>query len=123
MPKQHVDHPILEMALVGLRAEAQKIEVAMAAIRKRLGMRGGKSAAPVLAYGMKPKRQMSAAGRARIAAAQKARWAAFHAKGGKAARPAKKLAAKRTMSRERKAALVANLAKARAARAAKKATA
>jgi hypothetical protein len=57
----------------------------------------------------------SADERKRIAATQKARWAAFHA--GKAAAPEQK--AKRRISAERKAALATNLAKARAAKAAK----
>lgn len=113
MPKA-VDHSILEMALVGLRAQAQTIDEKMAAIRKQLGIRGGKSAAPMSMNGEKPRRVLSVAARKRIAAAQKKRWAAFHAKQGK---PAK--TAKRNMSPERKAALAANLAKARAAKAAK----
>jgi len=63
---------------------------------------------------------MSAAALRRISLAQKKRWAAYHAKqGGTAKKAAPKKTAKRKMSSERKAALVANLAKARAARAAK----
>jgi hypothetical protein len=62
---------------------------------------------------------MSAAAKKRIAAGQKKRWAAFHANDTKPV-AAKKAAPKRKMSPERKAALVANLAKARAARAAKR---
>jgi hypothetical protein len=90
-----IDHSTLEMALVGYEAELQKIEGAMAAIRKQLGIRG--NGARVMPTGVRTngRRQMSAAARKRIAAAQLKRWAAFHAK-QKA--PAKKPAAKRKMS-------------------------
>jgi hypothetical protein len=68
----------------------------------------------------KAKRKLSAAGRAAIVAATKKRWAAIH----KAEKPATKTApAKKKMSPARKAALLANLAKARSARAAKRAAA
>ena len=68
----------------------------------------------------KAKRKLSAAGRAAIIAATKKRWAAIH----KTEKPAAKTApARKKMSPARKAALVANLAKARAARAAKRAAA
>jgi hypothetical protein len=120
MPK--LDSSILEMALVGLRAEAQRIEAAMAAIRKQLGVRRS-AALSISTDGATPRRrQMSAAALRRISLAQKKRWAAYHAKQGATARKAtpKKTTAKRKMSPERKAALVANLAKARAARAAKR---
>jgi hypothetical protein len=116
-----LDNSILEMALAGYQAEVQRIEEAMAALRKRLGVRGTTSAAQITTDGSTPKRQMSAAARKRIADAQKKRWAAFHKQHGKPA--AKKATAKRTLSPEAKARLAANLAKARAARAAKRATA
>jgi hypothetical protein len=65
----------------------------------------------------KAKRKLSKAGRAAIVAATKKRWAAIH----KAEKPGTKTApSKKKMSPARKAALVANLAKARAARAAKR---
>ena len=125
MPK--IDSSILEMALVGLKAEAHRIEEKMAAIRKHLGVRGKTAAVSISTDGATPrrKRQMSAAALRRISSAQKKRWAAFHAKQGATAKTAapKKTTAKKKMSPERKAALVANLAKARAARAAKKAVA
>jgi hypothetical protein len=110
MPK--IDPSILQAALIGYTAEAAKLQEKIDAIQMRLDGRRRKDAR-VIVHEVKAKRQMSAAGRRRIAAAQKARWKKFHANQGK---PAKKAAAKRTMSPERKAALVANLAKARAAR-------
>src|SRR5450432_821012 len=67
----------------------------------------------------KPKRKLSAAGKAAIVAATKKRWEAFHA-ARQAKKPAlKKGIAKKKLSPARKAALAANLAKARAAKAAK----
>jgi hypothetical protein len=68
----------------------------------------------------KPKRKLSKAGRAAIVAALKKRWAAVPKaeKSAAATAPARK-----KMSPARKAALIANLAKARAARAAKRAAA
>ena len=67
---------------------------------------------------------MSAAGKRAIRVALKKRWAAFHAKAG-AVKPAKQIArkAKRTMSPTVRARLVANLAKARAAKTNKRAQA
>ena len=114
----HTDRTVLEMALIGLRAEATRIDQAMAAVRKRLGVRG--SAAPAGMHGTASKRVLSPQARRRIAAAQKARWAKFRAAAGK---PAANTTPKRTLSPEAKAKLAANLAKARAARAAKAANA
>jgi hypothetical protein len=122
MPK--IDSSIIEMALVGLQSEAQRIEAAMAAIRKQLGVRGKSAAVSISTDGATPRRKhyISAAALRRISLAQKKRWAAYHAKQGGTAKKAgsKKTVVKRKMSPERKAALVANLAKARAARAAKR---
>jgi DNA-binding protein HU-beta len=86
-----------------------------------------------LATAKKVKRTMSAAARKRIANAQKLRWAKFRKSAEKPAavakkatvkkaapKAAKKTAPKRKISAAAKANLVANLAKARAAKAAKK---
>ena len=85
----------------------------MAAIRKQVD---GHAAAPAVDGAHRPKRAMSAAAKRRIAAAQPKRWAAFHAdkKSGTA-----KMTPKRRLSAVAKARLSANLAKARAAKAAK----
>jgi hypothetical protein len=108
-----IDRSTLEMALIGCEAERQKIEAAMAAIRKQVN---GHAAAPAVDGTRKQKHNMSTAARRRIAAAQRKRWAAFHAekKSGTA-----KTAPKRELSAAAKAKLAANLAKARAAKAAK----
>ena len=102
-----------EAALIGYEAERQKIEAAMAAIRKQVD---GRAAAPAVNGARRPKRVMSAAARRRIAAAQRKRWAAFHVekRGG-----AVKIAPRRKLSAAAQARLAANRAKARAAKAAK----
>src|SRR5262249_32945764 len=78
---QQTDRLTLEMALIGYEAERQKIEAAIAAIRKQVD---GRAAASAVDGAHRPKRVMSAAAKRRIAAAQRKRWAAFHAdqKGG-----------------------------------------
>ena len=121
---QQIENSVLEMALIGYEVERLKIESAMAAIRMQLGVRSERGAAPAVeasSPAAKPKRTMSAAGRKAISDATKKRWAEFHA-AEKAEKPAAKAARpKRKMSRATKAKLTANLAKARAAKAAKKA--
>ena len=90
----------------------------------------GESEPPALvkSEASKPKRKLSKAGRAAIVGAIKARWDRVRAEAGKAAPAvAKKAAARKSVARRKlspagKAALVANLAKARAAKAAKKGT-
>jgi hypothetical protein len=116
---------ILEMALVGFQQKHAEVTESITNIQRQLGTRP--ISARVQSDGVKPKRTMSAAARKRIAAAQKKRWAAFHqSKEKPASKPAAKKAAagkpapKRKMSAARKAALIANLKKARAARAAKR---
>jgi hypothetical protein len=100
-----------------------------AAARKRIGdaqrKRWAESkkesvpSSPVAPEAPKPKRKLSAAGKKAIVEATKRRWAAFHA-ANQAKKPAlKKEIAKKKLSPAWKAALVANLAKARAAKAAK----
>jgi hypothetical protein len=123
MPIQ-IDKSILEMAIIGYEAERQRVDNAIAEIRAQLGHRPVRSAGPAVDGAPRQPRQMSAAAKERIADAQRKRWAAFHAKAGKPAKSAAVTKApKRTLSPERRAALAANLAKARAARAAKRAAA
>jgi hypothetical protein len=114
------DIEILQMALIGYEAERQKIGVTMAAIRSVLGGRSSAQATTPTGDVKHKRRKMSAAARERIGDAQRKRWAAAR----KATEPAPATSKpKRKLSRARKAALVANLAKARAARAAKRAEA
>ena len=107
------DPTLLQMALIGYEAELQRIQAKMEEIRSAL-----KGAVKITRA---PRRKLSAAARKRIATAQKKRWAAFHSEKSKPA--PKKVAAKRKLSPGAKAKLVANLAKARAAKAAKAAAA
>jgi multidrug resistance efflux pump len=65
------DRTLLEAALLGYQARIAAIEAAMAALRSQLGQSSGAGPAPV----KQARRKMSAAGRRRIAAAQKKRWA------------------------------------------------
>jgi len=117
-----MDNSFLTAALVGYEFQLEKILTAIAEIRSQLGHHATGSAAPVTGA-LKGRRKMSAAAKRRIGLAQKKRWSEWHAKQGKRAakKVAVKAALKRKMSEERKAALIANLAKARAARAAKRA--
>ena len=72
--KRTEDLSILRMALIGYRAEKQKIENKIAEIQARLQGIHVSTAAPAVVAG-KRKRVMSASARARIAAAQRKRWA------------------------------------------------
>lgn len=123
----------LEMALVGLNARREEVLQRMADLQRQLGGRSKGVSASTLAHeataAKKVERKLSASARKRIADAQKLRWAKFH-KAAKPAAPAKKATVKkaasekappkRRMSAAAKAKLVANLARARAAKAAKK---
>jgi hypothetical protein len=75
-----LDNSILEMAVRGYEAERDRISMAMAEIRAKLGLRGP-GRPPLAATGADhtapKKRTMSASARARIAAAQRARWQAY----------------------------------------------
>ena len=84
MPK--IDNTLLEMAIVGYQSEVERISGMIADIKEQLGQRGPgrpKATAATAAtatgtdHAAPVKRgTMSAAGRARVAAAQRARWAA-----------------------------------------------
>ena len=83
MPRQaqpKVDHTILEMAIVGYQNQLEKLSAKIADIKAQLGKRGpGRPKATATGtdhVGPKKRRTISKAGRARIAAAQRARWAA-----------------------------------------------
>ena len=100
MPRQaqpKVDHTILEMALIGYQSERDKIVAKITDIKAQLGQRGpGRpKATPAGTNSAVPRkrRTISKAGRARIAAAQRARWAAQkqqQAQPGQPAKPAKR---------------------------------
>jgi len=124
--RRQIEHAVLEMALVGYNAKLDEVNQKMSDIERQLGIRCKSGPTPAVSpnatVAARPKRIMSAAARKRIVAAQKKRWAAFHAKAG-APKPATHSTKKpkRKISPEAKARLIANLAKARAAKAVKRA--
>jgi hypothetical protein len=71
--KKLLDTAILEAALEGLELQRQRLEAQIAQVRRLMTPRGGPAAAPA----PKGKRTISAAGRQRIAEAQRQRWAAI----------------------------------------------
>jgi hypothetical protein len=83
MPRQaqpKLDNSILEMAVRGYEAERDRISAAMAEIRAQLGQHGPSRTITVATGADRTapkKRTMSASARARIAAAQRARWQAY----------------------------------------------
>ena len=81
-----LDRPTIEAALVGYQRQLDEIQTKMTELRRRLGRSAGKTvvasvkAAPGVSSRAGRKHRMSAEGRARIAAAQRARWAKFKRK-------------------------------------------
>jgi hypothetical protein len=88
---------ILQAALIGLGAQRQRIDGQITQIRRLLGS-NPRSAAPAATpeAASRRKRTMSAAARARIAAAQRKRWAV--SKAASAPAPPKKAVRKRKLS-------------------------
>ena len=114
------DTETLQMALIGYQAERRKIDERIAEIEARLQ---GRPAAPEGATSAAPRRQMSAAAKARIAAAQRKRWAKFRKQqqpDGARSQPAPAKTARKRVSPEVRQKRLQALAKARAARAAKR---
>jgi len=78
---------ILKAALEGLELQKQRIETQLNEVRSQLGMGTGRRGRPPGSKNKKgrvgrppgKRRKMSAAARKRIGAAQKLRWAKFHA--------------------------------------------
>ena len=100
MPRQappKVDRTILEMAIVGYQSQLEMISEKMTDIRAQLGQRGpGRPKATIPTAtgtdhaGPQKRRTISKAGRARIAAAQRARWAAQKRQQAQPAKPKKR---------------------------------
>jgi hypothetical protein len=70
------DTSLLQMALAGCEVERQKVQEKIAEIKRQLNGRRRKVASTKTGN----RRGMSAAGRKRIVAAQRKRWAEFHKK-------------------------------------------
>jgi hypothetical protein len=119
-----ISRAIIEAAIAGFEHQKQQIDETIAELRAELdgstAKRTGRIAKGAETAPARKKRHISAAGRRAIAEAQRKRWAAAK-KQSVEAKPAPK--AKRKMSAAAKAKLVANLKKAREAKAAKKAAA
>jgi hypothetical protein len=97
MPRQaqpKVDNTILEMAIVGYQSQIERISAKIADVKAQLGQRGPgrlKAAATGTDHASPQKRRtISKAGRARIAAAQRARWAAQKQQQAQPASPKKR---------------------------------
>ena len=75
MRRQEDDPGILQAALLGYQQQLEQINAKVADLRKRLGARSAPAAGPAPRTPHK-KHRISAEGRARIAAAQRKRWAA-----------------------------------------------
>ena len=108
MPRQaqpKVDSSVLEMAIVGYQSELERISGKIADIKAQLGLRvpgrpkGSVAAATGTDHAAPQKRRtISKAGRARIAAAQRARWAAQKRQQAKPAAPKPAAPKKRKLS-------------------------
>ena len=97
MPRQaqpRVDNSILEMAIVGYQSQLTMIAAKIADIKAQLGQSGpGRPKATATGTdhaGPQKRRTISKAGRARIAAAQRARWAAQKQQQAQPAKPKKR---------------------------------
>jgi hypothetical protein len=88
------DNTILEMAIVGYQSQLEQLSAKIADIKTQLGHRGpGRpkaAAAETNHAGTQKRRTISKAGRARIAAAQRARWAAQKKQEAAPAKPKKR---------------------------------
>ena len=115
MPTPKLSAEIITAAIQGFEFQKTSIDGKIAELKAMLS--GGTTQTAATPEPTKRKRRkMSAAGRARIAAAQRKRWAASKVQ-AEAAKPEKP---NRRLSATAKAKLVANLKKARAAKAARK---
>jgi hypothetical protein len=119
------DLEVLESALVGLEHQRSQIDEQMGELRRQLGIRPSRvstdgSVSSAATAPVRKRRRISAAGRRRIAEAQRKRWAALKPATAQKPTPAKK---KRRISAEGRARIIAATKKRWAAfHAAKKAT-
>ena len=74
--KRENDPGILQAALLGYQQQLEEINGKIADLRRRLGSRGAAPAAAAAPRAPQKKHRISPEGRARIAAAQRRRWAA-----------------------------------------------
>ena len=89
--KSVLDAPTLRAALIGYEHQISELKAKAAEVQRQLSGRVTKGSSPPASSdaAQGTRRKMSATARKRIAAAQKKRWAAFHAAKQKPAKPAK----------------------------------
>jgi hypothetical protein len=81
MPRlSSTDSSLIEAAITGLELQRNRIEEHIRQIRAMLGTSVSQGGAAGAAKSPKKPRKLSAAARARIAAAQRKRWAEYHKK-------------------------------------------
>jgi len=110
MPKQSLNHSILEAAILGFEAQKKNIDVQIAELKAMLSGGFAKTTATSEAAPRKRK-AFSAASRRKMALAQKARWAKLRSESQPAPATAKPAKKKRKLSAAGKAAIVAALRK------------
>ena len=113
MPR--LNRTLIEAAILGFETRKSQIDTQIGELRSMLNG-SGPTVTAASEVPARKRRRMSAAARKRIAEATRARWARFRAEANKPA-PAPK--PKRKLTRAAKAKLIANLVKARRARALK----
>jgi hypothetical protein len=86
--RSHADREMLEAALAGFQHRLEEIDQRMAEVKAMLGGKAAPAADRDAGTPGRKRRKMSAAARARIAAAQRKRWAA--AKAGQPTAPKKR---------------------------------
>ena len=116
MPTQKLTPQLIEAALLGFEQQKRQIDVQMAELRQMLDGHHTDAADATSEAAPHKRKKFSAASRRKMALAQKARWAKIK---GESAQPAAPPAKKRKLSAQARARLVANLKKARAAKALK----
>jgi hypothetical protein len=89
MPK--LGNDILAAALIGYKTELSKIDARMAELRAQLG--GSTATTNGAGQTARRRRGMSAAGRRRVAEAQRKRWAVLKAAKARTAKPKRKISA------------------------------
>lgn len=78
--KPKIDDATLRMAIIGYQRRCDELLAKIAAIKAQLGQHGSgraRKAADAAHSALRHRKPLSAAARARISAAQKARWAAY----------------------------------------------
>lgn len=119
MPTNKLTNEIISAAIEGFEGRKTRLDAYIAELRALLDGHPAATAASLEVPARKNGKKFSAASRRRMAMGQKARWAKIRGESGLSVLPTSE-PLQRNMSAARKAALMANLTKARAAKAARK---